>query len=75
MPTVESKKIQKSNDLNQANFSGFGLSCYRVLLNLITKIQRHDVNGALTLLVERALYLWLSMLKSLTLSLIMPMQY
>ena len=47
MPTVESKKIQKSNDLNQANFSGFGLSCYRVLLNLITKIQRHDVNGAL----------------------------
>lgn len=40
-------KVQKSNTLNQANFSDFSLSCYRVLLNLITKIQRHDVNGEL----------------------------
>lgn len=47
MATEKSKKVQKSNDLNQANFSDFSLSCYRVLLNLITKIQRHDVNGEL----------------------------
>lgn len=45
MATSKLKKVQKSNDLNQANFSDFSLSCYRVILNLITKIQRHDVNG------------------------------
>jgi plasmid replication initiation protein len=38
-------KVQKSNEMNQANFSDFSLSCYRVLLNLISQIQRHDLNG------------------------------
>ena len=38
-------KVQKSNDMNQANFSDFSLSCYRVLLNLISQIQRHDTEG------------------------------
>jgi plasmid replication initiation protein len=38
-------KVQKSNEMNQANFSDFSLSCYRVLLNLISQIQRHDVEG------------------------------
>ena len=38
-------KVQKSNDLNQSNFSEFSLSCYRVLLNLISQIQRHDKAG------------------------------
>lgn len=43
------KKIQKSNELNQANFSDFSLSCYRVLLNLISQIQRNDNLGQLQL--------------------------
>lgn len=47
MAIEKSLKVTKSNDLNQANFSDFSLSCYRVLLNLISKIQRHDVNGEL----------------------------
>jgi plasmid replication initiation protein len=38
-------KVQKSNEINQANFSDFSLSCYRVLLNLISQIQRHDAEG------------------------------
>jgi plasmid replication initiation protein len=38
-------RVQKSNELNQANFSDFSLSCYRVLLNLIGQMQRHDTNG------------------------------
>ena len=32
--------------MNQANFSDFSLSCYRVLLNLISQIQRHDAEGS-----------------------------
>jgi plasmid replication initiation protein len=42
---MTTKKVQKSNKLNQANFSDFSLSCYRVLLNLISQIQRNDNNG------------------------------
>ena len=38
-------KVQKSNEMNQANFSDFSLSCYRVLLNLISQIQRHGAEG------------------------------
>jgi plasmid replication initiation protein len=45
MPTKKLSKVQKSNELNQANFSDFSLSCYRVLLNLISKLHRHDLNG------------------------------
>ena len=45
MPTTKLAKVQKSNELNQANFSDFSLSCYRVLLNLISQIQRSDDNG------------------------------
>lgn len=45
MASEKPRKVQKSNQLNQANFSDFSLSCYRVLLNLISKMQRHDVNG------------------------------
>ena len=45
MVIKKSRKVQKSNQLNQANFSDFSLSCYRVLLNLISQIQRHDNNG------------------------------
>lgn len=39
------KKVHKSNELNQANFSEFSLSCYRVLLNLISQIQQRDLLG------------------------------
>lgn len=45
MATKKLSKVTKSNELNQANFSDFSLSCYRVLLQLISQIQRHDVNG------------------------------
>ena len=38
-------KITKSNELNNANFTDFNLSCYRVVLNLISKMQRHDIDG------------------------------
>lgn len=38
-------KVQKSNVMNESNFSDFSLSCYRVLLNLISQIQRHDKEG------------------------------
>jgi len=41
------KKVQKSNDLNHANFSDFSLSVYRVLLNLIAQIQRYSNEGTL----------------------------
>lgn len=43
--TSKNLKVQKSNELNQANFSDLTLSCYRVLLNLIGQMQRHDTNG------------------------------
>jgi plasmid replication initiation protein len=46
MASKKLAKVQKSNEMNQANFSDFSLSCYRVLLNLISQIQRHDVDGA-----------------------------
>jgi plasmid replication initiation protein len=45
MATKKLSKVQKSNELNQANFSDFSLSCYRVLLTLISQIQRHDMSG------------------------------
>lgn len=45
MSTKKLAKVQKSNEMNQANFSDFSLSCYRVLLNLISQIQRHDSDG------------------------------
>jgi plasmid replication initiation protein len=45
MATKKLAKVQKSNEMNQANFSDFSLSCYRVLLNLISQIQRHDKEG------------------------------
>jgi plasmid replication initiation protein len=45
MATKKLAKVQKSNEMNQANFSDFSLSCYRVLLNLISQIQRHDTEG------------------------------
>jgi plasmid replication initiation protein len=45
MATKKLAKVQKSNEMNQANFSDFSLSCYRVLLNLISQIQRHDAEG------------------------------
>lgn len=45
MATKKLTKVQKSNEMNQANFSDFSLSCYRVLLNLISQIQRHDAEG------------------------------
>lgn len=45
MAAKKLNKVQKSNQLNQANFSDFSLSCYRVLLNLISQIQRNDNNG------------------------------
>lgn len=46
MATKKLAKVQKSNDINEANFSDFSLSCYRVLLNLISQIQRHDRDGS-----------------------------
>lgn len=45
MATKKLKKVQKSNELNQANFSEFSLTCYRVLLNLISNIQQRDYQG------------------------------
>ncbi|MFN8788566.1 MAG: replication initiation protein [Neisseriaceae bacterium] len=39
------KKIQKSNHLNQANFSDLSLSTYRVILNLIAQLKKHDGEG------------------------------
>jgi plasmid replication initiation protein len=45
MATKKLKKVQKSNELNQANFSDFSLTCYRVLLNLISNIQQRDLQG------------------------------
>lgn len=47
MPSQKLAKVFKSNDLNQSNFADFGLSAYRVFLNLITKIQRYDKNDEL----------------------------
>ena len=47
MPSQKLAKVFKSNDLNQSNFGDFGLSAYRVFLNLITKIQRYDKNNEL----------------------------
>ncbi len=45
MTSTKLAKVQKSNEMNQVNFSDFSLSCYRVLLNLISQLQRHDANG------------------------------
>ena len=42
---MTTKKLAKVYKSNNANFSDFGLSCYRVLLNLISKLQRHDAAG------------------------------
>jgi plasmid replication initiation protein len=39
------KKIQKSNCLNQANFSDFSTNAYKVVLNLIADIKRNNYNG------------------------------
>lgn len=46
MSTKKLSKVYKINDMNNANFTDFGLSCYRVLLNLISKLQRHDLAGS-----------------------------
>lgn len=45
MSVKKLRKVQKSNELNQANFSELSLSCYRVLLNLISQIQQRDYQG------------------------------
>lgn len=42
MPSKKLSKVTKSNDINQANFSDFSLSSYRVFLNLLTKLQHYD---------------------------------
>ena len=42
-------KIQKSNQLNNANFTDFSLSNYRVFLNLVSKIQKYRDGDLLTL--------------------------
>lgn len=47
MTTKKSLKVQKSNELNQANFREFSLSSYRVFLNLLAKIQRYDIEKKL----------------------------
>lgn len=39
------KKVQKSNQLNQANFSDFSLSAYRVILHLIAELRKYDGLG------------------------------
>lgn len=42
---MKSLKVQKSNSLNEANFSEFNLSVYRVFLTIISKMQKHDFLG------------------------------
>jgi plasmid replication initiation protein len=44
MATKKQLKITKSNDINQANFSDFSLSSYRVFLNLLALLKRYDID-------------------------------
>lgn len=44
MPSKKFSKVYKSNDLNQSSFSGYNLSVYRVLLNIISKIKHRNFN-------------------------------
>jgi plasmid replication initiation protein len=47
MPAKKIAKVTKSNELNNANFTDFSLSSYRVFLNLLAKLQHYDNDGNL----------------------------
>jgi len=44
MATKKQLKVTKSNNVNQANFSDFSLSSYRVFLNLVALLKRYDTD-------------------------------